>query len=279
MFPFKKIILGGGAAKGVLHFGALQELSKHQELYFPDGVYGTSVGSIMATLIAFQLPLNDNVTNTFKKHLSSIDTFCPPLTFKDVMNIIPEKGIYNMDLYEKQICITFDELGFDIRNKKISDAKMPLYIVASNISKGIPTFFTGDVLILEAIKCSSCILGVFKPQELYGQLYIDGDIFTPCFGKGYEDALQISLKTHRIEKITPETIESISPLIFFRQIFNNSVMNFVENQKTENTLELLYPGLFAETNLNDLDIQDINKFSSESMRSFLITKGFLKEFS
>ena len=99
MFPFKKIILGGGAAKGVLHFGALQELSKHQELYFPDGVYGTSVGSIMATLIAFQFPLNDNVMNTFKKHLSSIDTFCPPLTFKDVMNIIPEKGIYNIDLY------------------------------------------------------------------------------------------------------------------------------------------------------------------------------------
>lgn len=279
MFPFKKIILGGGAAKGVLHFGALQELSKHQELYFPDGVYGTSVGSIMATLIAFQFPLNDNVTNTFKKHLSSIDTFCPPLTFKDVMNIIPEKGIYNMDLYEKQICIVFDELGFDIRNKKISDAKMPLYIVASNISKGIPTFFTGDVLILEAIKCSSCILGVFKPQELYGQLYVDGDIFTPCFGKGYEDALQISLKVNRTEKITPETIESISPLIFFRQIFNNSVTNFVENQKTDNTLQLVYPGLFAETNLNDLDIQDINKFSSESMRSFLITKGFLKEFS
>ena len=279
MFPFKKIILGGGAAKGVLHFGALQELSKHQELYFPDGVYGTSVGSIMATLIAFQFPLNDNVMNTFKKHLSSIDTFCPPLTFKDVMNIIPEKGIYNMDLYEKQICIVFDELGFDIRNKKISDAKMPLYIVASNISKGIPTFFTGDVLILEAIKCSSCILGVFKPQELYGQLYVDGDIFTPCFGKGYEDALQISLKVNRTEKITPETIESISPLIFFRQIFNNSVTNFVENQKTDNTLELVYPGLFAETNLNDLDIQDINKFSSESMRSFLITKGFLKEFS
>jgi predicted patatin/cPLA2 family phospholipase len=279
MFPFKKIILGGGAAKGVLHFGALQELSKHQELYFPDGVYGTSVGSIMATLIAFQFPLNDNVMNTFKKHLSSIDTFCTPLTFKDVMNIIPEKGIYNMDLYEKQICIVFDELGFDIRNKKISDAKMPLYIVASNISKGIPTFFTGDVLILEAIKCSSCILGVFKPQELYGQLYVDGDIFTPCFGKGYEDALQISLKVNRIEKITPETIESISPLIFFRQIFNNSVTNFVENQKTDNTLELVYPGLFAETNLNDLDIQDINKFSSESMRSFLITKGFLKEFS
>ena len=279
MFPFKKIILGGGAAKGVLHFGALQELSKHQELYFPDGVYGTSVGSIMATLIAFQFPLNDNVMNTFKKHLSSIDTFCPPLTFKDVMNIIPEKGIYNMDLYEKQICIVFDELGFDIRNKKISDAKMPLYIVASNISKGIPTFFTGDVLILEAIKCSSCILGVFKPQELYGQLYVDGDIFTPCFGKGYEDALQISLKVNRTEKITPETIESISPLIFFRQIFNNSVTNFVENQKTDNTLQLVYPGLFAETNLNDLDIQDINKFSSESMRSFLITKGFLKEFS
>lgn len=279
MFPFKKIILGGGAAKGILHFGALQELSKHQELYFPGGVYGTSIGSMVASLVAFQIPFNDDLINAFKKHLASIDTFCPPLTFKDVITIIPEKGIYSMDLFEKQVCNVCDDIGFNIRDAKIRHARMPLYIVASNITKGIPTYFTGDVPLLEAIKCSSCILGVFKPQELYGQLYVDGDIFSPCFGRGYEDALQISLKTHRIEKITPETIESVSPLKFFRQIFNNSVMNFIENQKTHNTLELIYPGLYSETNLNDLDIQDINKFSSDSMRRFLISKGFLEEFA
>ena len=37
--------------------------------------------------------------------------------------------------------------------------------------------------------------------------------------------------------------------------------------------------LYSETNLNDLDIQDINKFSSDSMRRFLISKGFLEEFA
>jgi hypothetical protein len=53
MFPFKKIILGGGAAKGILHFGALQELSKHQELYFPGGVYGTFLLSKKLSKVSF----------------------------------------------------------------------------------------------------------------------------------------------------------------------------------------------------------------------------------
>jgi len=35
MFPFKTLGLGAGGIKGILHVGAL---SKHQSLYFPNGV-------------------------------------------------------------------------------------------------------------------------------------------------------------------------------------------------------------------------------------------------
>lgn len=58
---FRRLALGGGGAKGILHVGALQELSKRQPLDFPKGVYGSSIGSILATYIAFGLPIDNTV--------------------------------------------------------------------------------------------------------------------------------------------------------------------------------------------------------------------------
>jgi len=274
--PFRKLALGGGGAKGILHIGALQELSKYQKLDFPDGVYGCSIGSVIATVISFGLPIDNKLIELTKEHLS-INKVTPKLTFNDITHSLSHKGIFTMDLFEEKICLIFGELGLDIRNKTIRDAKMPLYIIASNISKGIPTIFTKDVPILSALKCSCSIPGVFKPQELYGQIYIDGDIFTPCIGVTQPDALEISLKTNIIEKITPDNIGVMSPLIYMRQIFNMSVINFIEIQKTNLTLELIYPELMSDSDLDEFDTNDILKVAGESMRSFLITKSFLKE--
>jgi NTE family protein len=276
--PFKKLALGGGGAKGILHVGALQELRKYQDLHFPDGVYGCSIGAVIATVVAFGLPVDSKLIELTKEHLS-INKVSPKLTFNDITHSLSHKGLFSMDLFEEKLCVVFGELGLDIRNKKIRDAKMPLYIIASNISKGIPTVFTKDVPILSALKCSCCIPGVFKPQELYGQIYIDGDIFTPCIGVSHPDALNISLKTHVIEKITPENIGLMSPLIYMRQIVNMSVINFIETQKTDLTLELMYPELMSDSELSEFNSEDILKVSGESTRGFLITKSFLKELS
>jgi predicted patatin/cPLA2 family phospholipase len=276
--PFKKLALGGGGAKGILHIGALQELSKYQKLDFPDGVYGCSIGAVIATVVAFGLPIDSKLIELTREHLS-MNKVTPKLTFNDITNSLSHKGVFGMELFEEKICLVFGELGIDIRSKKIRDAKMPLYIIASNITKGIPTIFTKDVPILSALKCSCCIPGVFKPQELYGQIYIDGDIFTPCIGITQPDALEISLKTNIIEKITPENIAGMSPLIYMRQIVNMSVINFIEIQKTDLTLELIYPELMSDSELDDFDIDDILRVANELMRDFLVTKSFLKELS
>jgi len=67
--PFRALGLGGGGVKGILHIGALLELSKKQELVFPDGVYGISVGSVIGTYIAFGLPVNEESLPDLKKQL------------------------------------------------------------------------------------------------------------------------------------------------------------------------------------------------------------------
>jgi hypothetical protein len=185
--------------------------------------------------------------------------------------------MFTMDLFRENVYQLFHECGVDIHTKKISDAKMPLYIIASNITKGIPTVFTGDVLVIDALCCSCCMPGIFKPQEMYDQLYIDGDLFVPNIGSLHNDALVLSLKTHLPIKITPKTIGDISIPDFIRQVYNMGIINHVEFHKTELTIELVYPKLFADSDLDEFDVEDIVKTAETSMRGFLVAKSLLKE--
>lgn len=271
---FKKLALGGGGVKGILHIGALRELSKHQTLFFPDGVYGCSVGSIIATYIAFELPMGKTVVDLTKKYLS-IDRITPKATFQDLATSFSSKGIFNMDRFGDAIIEMFKEANVDIQNKKIGDAKMPLFIVGSNITKGVPTVFSNDVPILDALKCSCCIPGLFKPYELYGQLYVDGGVFTPCLGVIAKDALDLSLTKQKSTHITPTTIESISPMDYMRDIYSMAVNQFIGICKTENTVELEYPELTSDSDLSEFDIDAILKTSETLMHRFLVSKSLL----
>jgi hypothetical protein len=274
--PFKKLALSGGGIKGILHIGALIELQKHQPLDFPEGIYGSSIGAVVATYIAFNLPLNEKLMNLISKKFH-IENLTPQLSFKDLSFAFAQKGVFTMDLLEKSICEVFQEFDINIKDKKIKDAHMPLKIIASNITKGVPTIFTGDVFVLDALKCSCCLPGIFRPQELYGQIYVDGDIFTPCIAVLDKDVLEFSLKTHLPDKITPDSLESLNVLSYFRQIFNMVYINFVKTQKSDLCVALSYPGLMADSNLEDFELADILKLSGNILRSFLITKGLLQE--
>jgi hypothetical protein len=273
---FRKLGLGGGGVKGILHLGALRELAKRQPLVFPDGIYGCSVGAVIATYLSFNLPIDDSVVSLTKKYLS-FDRITPKLTFQDVTNVLSAKGIFGMDLFEQNIIDMFNEVGVDIRTKTIGDAHQPLYIIASNLTKGVPTIFTKDVPILDALRCSCCIPGVFKPQILYNQLYVDGGIFVPCVSWIQPDALTFSLMKNQKTKLTPSQIEELSPMDYMRGMYSMSMNIFMEFHKNDMTVWLHYPGLMAESDLADFDVEDILEKGAESLRGFLIAKSFLEK--
>jgi hypothetical protein len=103
-------------------------------------------------------------------------------------------------------------------------------------------------------------------------------MFVPNIGSLHKDALILSLKTHLPLKITPKTIGDISITDFIRHVYNMGVINNIEFNKTELTVELVYPKLFADSDIDDFDVEDILKTAEVSMRGFLITKSLLKEF-
>lgn len=271
---FRRLALGGGGVKGILHVGALQELSKTQELTFPDGVYGSSIGSIIATYVAFGLPMDRMIPLT-KKYLN-MDNVIPTPEFSHLMDSFSRKGIFNMDLFEKTLCQMFSELGVDISNKKLSDANMPLYIVTSNISKRIPAILSGDVLVVDALKCSCCIPALFKPQELYGQLYVDGDIYSPCISNVIdidETTLILSLVKQNGKNLNSKNIEEFSPLDYVESLYLSIMIQLYNAQSKPGILHLKYPGLYSTSKLEELDIDSICSYSANSLRSFLTERS------
>lgn len=267
---FRRLALGGGGAKGILHIGALQELSKYQKLEFPNGVYGSSIGSILATYIAFGLPI-DNTVPLLKKYLV-FEKVAPKPNFAQMAKSLSTKGMYDMDSFETLLTDFFQEAGLDIKTKQIKDAQMPLYIVSSNITKGIPTIFSGDISVLSALKCSCCVPGVFKPQALYGQLYVDGDMFTPAISKIIpkdESTLVLNLKKQSATVMTPDNIENISPLEYIGNMYLMIMTQFYNAQKDNHSVSLFHPKLFSTTPIHEVDVDDVLNVGKSQLRRFL----------
>lgn len=271
---FTKIGLGAGGIKGILHVGALRELQKFQPLRFPNGIYGCSIGSVIATYLSFNKPIDDNTIALTKKYLS-FEKMIPKVTFQDVRNAFGDKGLFNMDMFEENVVNLFNEVDIDIRSKKIGDAEQPLYIIASNISKGIPTIFSKDVPILDALKCSCCIPGIFKPQTLYGQLYVDGGMLVPCISWIQPDALVLSLTKQQVTRITPDNLSAISSIDYMKDIYAMSVNYFMSIHKNDKIVSLSYPDLHSDSDLDEFDIEDILRAAENSMRGFLASQRLL----
>lgn len=279
MVAFRKLALGGGGSKGLLQIGALRELAKYQKLDFPDGVYGCSVGSLIATCICFRIPLDDKFVTEMTTGIS-YSKVLPKPTFQDLTSIFASKGMFDMKQFEEVVVDWFSRFDIDIRSKRIGDTEIPLYIVASNITKGVPTVFSKSVPILDALKCSCCIPGVFKPQELYGQLYVDGGLFLPSMTKIAPDSLYLHLNKQKSEyRITPQNIGSISPVDFIKDIYVMAMNQYIGMMKNDSTVELEYPELTSESDFEDFDIPDVLNTGALAMRRFLTSKGLLEETS
>ena len=271
--PFRIIGLGGGGMKGILHIGALKELSKHQSLEFPGGVYGCSIGSILATYLAFKLPLDPIVP--FIQQNSSLDSAIPKFSLTQIPRALSTKGLYSMDILEKRILELFDSQNVDIRKKKLGDALMPLHIISTNITKGCATVFSKDISILDAIKSSCCIPGLFQPYELYGQLYIDGSHMYPCIAplvpKGPQ-TLVLTLSKQRRGKLTPSLVESMSPLEYTAELYTLTIGACHDCQLNEHTCSLKYPKLHSDSDLSEFDINDVLTHSASQLSRFLASK-------
>jgi NTE family protein len=152
------LALGGGFARGFAHLGVLQVL---EENHIPvSHIAGTSVGSILGAAYASGAPL------------ARIIETCRTLRFRDIARWrVSRLGLASNQRLENLIERVFDSRQFE-------DLRIPLAVVATDLSSGEPVVFTQGNLV-DAIRASCAFPGLFEPVEIGTRCLADGGLVAP----------------------------------------------------------------------------------------------------
>ena len=150
------LILSGGGARGFAHAGILKALNEYD--IYPDMISGVSAGAIVGALYA-DGKSPDEIFEIF----SSEEKF-----FKFVKFTVPKKGFF------KTVGLK-SNLGKNLKARTFSELKIPLYVAATNISKGEISYFN-EGEILPCVLASASIPVLFEPVEIDGDLFVDGGV-------------------------------------------------------------------------------------------------------
>jgi NTE family protein len=187
------LALGGGTALGFAHIGVLKAFE--DEGVPIDFISGTSAGAIIGSLYAFGVSFKD------------IEDEANNLNWKKAAKIHPSKlSIATNDAVKK---ILEKHIG---KKADISDAKIPLAIVATDIESGAKIIFkSGNVI--DTVLASSCLPGLFAPAQIQGMMLVDGGIVenvpvSPLKGMGADVIAGVNLLKYR-KYSRPENIMGV----------------------------------------------------------------------
>jgi len=149
------LALGAGGAKGLAHIGVLQVLK--QENIQVDMVAGSSMGAIVGA--AYAAGVDVDLLVKLVCHLNQS-------LFVDIN--VPKMGLLKGKRAEGLIELL-------THGKSFSELSIPLAVVATDIEKGERVVFTeGD--LVQAVRASMSIPGVFNPVRYQGRLLVDGAV-------------------------------------------------------------------------------------------------------
>src|SRR5438067_3862466 len=152
------LALGGGFARGFAHLGVLKVLRQHQ--ISVSHIAGSSVGSILGAAYASGAPLE------------RIIEACRRLRFRD----IARWRVSRLGLASNQRLGELVERVFGSR--QFEDLRIPLAVVATDLSSGEPVVFTQGNLV-DAIRASCAFPGLFEPGDIGTRCLADGGLVAP----------------------------------------------------------------------------------------------------
>jgi len=156
--PGIALALGGGFARGFAHLGVLKVLQKYNIRV--SHIAGSSVGSILGAAYASGAPL-ERIIET-----------CRTLRFRD----IARWRVSRLGLASNQRLAALMERVFG--SSQFEDLKIPLAVVATDLSTGEPVIFTQGNLV-DAIRASCAFPGLFEPVEIGTRCLADGGLVAP----------------------------------------------------------------------------------------------------
>jgi len=152
------LALGGGFARGFAHLGVLKVFEQHHIRI--SHIAGTSVGSVFGAAYASGAPL--------ARILATSRT----IRFRD----IARWSVSRLGLASNHRLADIIERVFD--SKQFEDMRIPLAVVATDLTSGDPVVFRQGPLV-EAIRASCAYPGLFEPIQLGTRWLADGGLVAP----------------------------------------------------------------------------------------------------
>ncbi|MFK5956468.1 MAG: patatin-like phospholipase family protein [Planctomycetota bacterium] len=154
------LALGGGAARGLAHIGIIRVLEEHGVVV--RAISGTSIGAIVGGLhAAGKLDLFENYMRKLdaKGMLRLLDP------------VIPRAGLIGGNRVVRRLQ---DFLG----KVELQDLEIPFSAIATNLESGAEVILNQGSVV-DAIRASFAIPGVFTPLQIDGVWLVDGGVSTP----------------------------------------------------------------------------------------------------
>jgi NTE family protein len=156
------LALGSGAAWGVAHIGVL---SIFHDLQIPVAyLSGCSAGAFVGALYAGGV------------EGEALEACGRDYGWRDAGRLVipPKMGLATN---ERMASYLYRKIG----NPRFDQLRLPLYVVATNLSNGQEKIFH-EGPVVPAVRASCAIPGIFEPVEIDGELYCDGGLIDrlPC---------------------------------------------------------------------------------------------------
>jgi NTE family protein len=158
---FKRIglVLGGGAARGWAHIGAIRAL--HDAGIKPDLVAGTSIGALVGAVYA-------------NGDLDWLEEWVSRLTWQTVVRLLDLRFSGGLLGGKKVIQVFANRFN----GREISQLQMPFAAVATELDSGRETWLQ-DGGVVDAVRASIAIPGLFTPVLHDGVWLVDGGLSNP----------------------------------------------------------------------------------------------------
>jgi len=194
---WKNLILSGGSIYGIAHLGFIKYLEENKLIQPLNKVIGSSVGSMIASFVAFGF-----TTNEIWNFLMGLD-----VKVMAKLNLDPNFILTKLGFNDGEVVYNFLNMVFErktgIKNITFIQMRewcvkrgMPTHLVVTGtcLNTGETIYFdyvrTPNLLVAKAVRISCSIPPLFTPVEYEDKLYIDGSIgdnFPVDEVKGEED--------------------------------------------------------------------------------------------
>lgn len=169
--------LGGGAARGIAHIGALSVLEEHA--IYPDFIAGTSIGAIVGGLYAAGFsPLRMKALledirwrDLVGISLPAVNLASLSLSVHGMAGLVALTGLFDLD---KLVPWIEQRLGAAVEFDQLN---VPFVAVATDVVTG-ETVVLNEGPVAPAIRASASVPGIFTPVRRGGRLLVDGGVST-----------------------------------------------------------------------------------------------------